>query len=694
MNPKLWLCGICIAFFLSNKLFAETQVINDLVMAVSMPSYPYPFKREEAEIRAKMANMKNYFNQVTRGAITFNFDLDHDGQDELFHIVLPKDIDPCARRNEIFAEAVKLAKLQNPGIEFNHKTLLILAKSCAKPGKWGAMAIGADRIMSKSSLGVYPHEYGHNMGFPHTKRDTNNDGKGEGYGQQDPMEAGGTVFYNAPHIWGKKWFGQCPECFQDWEVKQKNVTIQPLATSEETHPLLIARIADDDEPGKYYFLSYRAPVPGTYEENLRPQAQTGLSIHHASGKFLMTSLIHVMEDNETYTIPNTKITITQHSHDISGVNISATLGYKCALKRHRKPSGMAWGKGSLKYPYAICTGEQLAYLSQHPNLWSKVFKLAADVNLASVPFTTIGNEDTPFTGTFLGNFKTVTVPPQQPLFGTVAGATIRDFNINGAILEPNGEGPSGIVAQVARGSAFTNITVNDFSMTAKNNQGIIAGFAERSTMHRMSVNGIIKYENDIENIGGLVGHGSELIIEQSKAQLILRALTPSKITNVGSLVGQLNKSSILNSYALSDYYLWPSHKSLEAVGSLIGRAANVELKQVYFSGDVNAHPSQNPASLAGEIADAPNESPDTILTAQGALLAIRGNRETLVGEKVTLETMYSADFLLAKGFNPDLWLFGSNSLPKLEYEYDPDEAPDINEDEEIEISEQLSNLID
>lgn len=680
MNYRLWLGSLFVVFSLSNTALAETKIVNDLVMVLSMPSYPYPFAQDEAEIRAKMSNMKKYFNQVTRGAINFNFDLDRDGKDDLFHIVLTKDMDPCANRNQVFAEAVRLAKLQKPDIVFDHKTLLILERSCAQPGPWSAMAIGGDRILSKSSIGVYPHEYGHNIGFPHTRRDTDNDNKGEGYGLQDPMEAGGTVFYNAPHIWGKKWFGSCPECFQDWEVNQKNSIISPLATPEDTHPLLVARIADDDEPGKYYFLSYRAPLAGTYEENLRPQMQTGLSVHHASGRFLMTSLIHVMTDGETYTIPNTTITITQHSHDIAGVKVSVKLGYKCALKRHRNPLRMAWGRGTLKQPYAICTGEQLTYLSQNPQLWTKIFTLAADMNVASLPFTSIGSVDAPFTGKFLGNFKAITAHPQQPLFGTVSGAEIRDFSINGAVLDPNGEEASGIVTQVARDSVFANITVNEFSMTAKSNQGVIAGLAERSTMSRMVVSGVIKYDSDIENVGGLVGNGSELVIEQSKVELILRALNLSTITNVGSLVGQLNKSSILNSYALSDYYLWPSHKSIEAVGSLVGHAANVALKQVYFFGDVNSHPSQNPASLVGAVVDDPNQTPDTILSAQGALLATPGNRETLVGEKVTREDMYSVDFLVAKEFSAEIWLLGNALLPKLAYEYDPDAVPETTED--------------
>lgn len=680
MNYKLWLPCLFVVFSLSNTALAETTIVNDLVMVLSMPSYPYPLAKDEAEIREKMTNMKQYFNQVTRGAINFNFDLDHDGKDDLFHIVLTKDMDPCANKNQVFSEAVRLAKLQKPGIEFDHKTLLILGKSCQGPAPWSAMAIGGDRILSKSSIGVYPHEYGHNIGFPHTRRDTDNDNKGEGYGGQDPMEAGGTVFYNAPHIWGKKWFGTCPECFQDWEVNQKNIVISPLATPEDTHPLLVARIADDDQPGKYYFLSYRAPLVGTYEENLRPQMQTGLSIHHASGKYSMTSLIHVMTDNETYMIPNTKITITQHSHDMAGVKISVKLGYKCALSRHRNPLRMAWGRGTLKKPYAICTGEQLTYLSQNPQMWSKIFTLAADMNIASLPFTSIGNADAPFTGKFLGGFKAIKPRPQQPLFGIVSGAEIRDFTIDGAVLDPSGEEASGIVTQVARDSIFANITVNDFAMTAKSNQGVIAGIVERSTMSRMVVQGIMKYDTDIENVGGLVGKGSELTIEQSKVELILRAFNTPIINNVGSFVGQLSKSSIFNSYALSDYYLWPSHKGVEAVGSLVGYAANVMLKQVYFFGDVNSHPSSNPASLVGAVVDDPNQAPDTVLSAEGALLAIPGNRETLVGEKVTREDMYSVDFLATKGFTSEMWLLGNNVLPKLKYEFDPDAVPEVNED--------------
>ena len=140
--------------YLNIPIHAETKIVNDLVIAISMPSFHYPLSELEQDIRDKMKKAQDYFPQVTRGAIQFNFDLDQDGVDDLFHVTLAKDIDPCEQRSALFEEAVQLAKIQKPNIIFNHKTLLIRTESCTVPGPWSAMAIGADRILSKGTSGI------------------------------------------------------------------------------------------------------------------------------------------------------------------------------------------------------------------------------------------------------------------------------------------------------------------------------------------------------------------------------------------------------------------------------------------------------------------------------------------------------------------------------------------------------------
>ena len=75
VKPTLRMTCLLLLFSTSTFVFPETTIINDLVVAVSMPSYPYPFEEKEADIRDKMSTMKSFINQVTRGAINFNFDL-------------------------------------------------------------------------------------------------------------------------------------------------------------------------------------------------------------------------------------------------------------------------------------------------------------------------------------------------------------------------------------------------------------------------------------------------------------------------------------------------------------------------------------------------------------------------------------------------------------------------------------------
>lgn len=684
MFKKYFMLYFVFALASSNLSKAENKIVNDLVIAVSMPSFPYPFSEEESEHRDKMQNIKNYFHQVTRGSIKFNFDLDQDGEDDLFHIMLPEDIDPCDRTDKVAALARNLAVQQKPNIEFNHTTLLIKRISCSDGNGWAARAHGGNLVISKGSVNILPHEYGHNIGFPHTLKDSNNDEKGgEGYGNQDPMEGGGMVFYNAPHIWGKEWFGDCSDCFQTWETNQNNVTIAPLGTpSLSNKPILIARIADEANPKKYYFVSYRAPLPGTYEENLKPSSQSGISIHHASGKLKMTYLIHVMQDKEVYTIPNTPIKFTQHSHDMSGAKISVNLGYPCSKSKNRKPDQFPWGKGTLALPYAICTSEQFAYLTNNPSLWKKSFNLAVDLRLNNLEFNSIGTEEIPFTGRFFGRNHTIEAKSNQALFGVTRNAVIKDFRLQKTLLDQSKTTPFGFVAEKAFDTTFENIAIEDFSMLLSNNQAALVGTLENGFIRQVIVNGQMKYMQDIDVVGGLVGSSTNIQIEKSTAQLITRAQLSSDatISRFGSLVGFAKKSKITESYALNDFFLWPSYKNIFAVGSLIGQAANVELNQVYFSGEINAHASQNPATLISEIIDDPSDTPDTFASAKNALLATNGGRKTLVGEKVLLEEIKSKNFLLNRGFSPDTWLLEDGVLPKLFYEFDPDDLPSVIED--------------
>ncbi len=665
----------CVA---NNYLRADRKVVNDLVAVISTPDFPYPFAEQEAIHRGKMEILKNYFPQVTRGSIIYNFDLDHDGLDDLFQVTMPAGTDPCDQVDRVATEARKRVNEQKPSIEFNHTTLLINQNSCTNKGYWLAKASGPFLISSKASLGILPHEYGHNMGFPHTGGDADNDNIRDSGGGQDPMEGSGTTFYNAPHIWGKGWFGNCTECFQDWDTNKNNVVIAPLATpSLASQPIVIARIADEKQTDKYYFFSYRAPLPGTFDQDISLKSITGLSIHHSEGKFRQTFLIHVMNDGEKYTIPNTLITVTQVAHDMNGVRISVDLGTKCAKNQYRKPRKFAWGNGTVANPYVICTSDQFVNFSKKPSVWGKYVQMGAGVDLSKMDVAPIGSESIPYSGQFWGSGKAIVNKHNHALFGFTQNALIKDIKLTHAVLDQGLDSPFGFIAEKAQGTRFENIFLEEISMSLSNNQGALVGIMEDGTIEHVKVTGIMQFSQDIENVGGLLSSGKDVQIQDSSVQIDLRTLSLSVpgISRFGSLAGVLKKSKISDSYALSNFFLSPSRKKIFAVGSLVGEATNIELNRVYYSGEVKALDSQNPATLVGDIQDDPNDVPNTIVDAKNAFMAINGMRETLVGEKISVTDIKSAQYLQDKGFDSQKWLLNDGDLPKLWYEYDAYQLP-------------------
>ncbi len=91
-------------------------------------------------------------------------------------------------------------------------------------------------------------------------------------------------------------------------------------------------------------------------------------------------------------------------------------------------------------PYVISTVEDLRQLMLNPDDWSKSFVLADDINLSSTDvgtWSTIGTSATPFTGTFDGNYCTISgfnkagdTSSSVGLFGVIDGGTVKNLRMS------------------------------------------------------------------------------------------------------------------------------------------------------------------------------------------------------------------------------------------------------------------------
>ncbi|GAA4234441.1 hypothetical protein GCM10022291_13830 [Postechiella marina] len=80
------------------------------------------------------------------------------------------------------------------------------------------------------------------------------------------------------------------------------------------------------------------------------------------------------------------------------------------------------GNGTSTSPYQIKTANQLVYLSNTSSDWNKHFKLIADIDMIGQTFTPIGNRANSFSGSFFGEYHTISnltiTAPSDKLDGT------------------------------------------------------------------------------------------------------------------------------------------------------------------------------------------------------------------------------------------------------------------------------------
>lgn len=246
-------------------------------------------------------------------------------------------------------------------------------------------------------------------------------------------------------------------------------------------------------------------------------------------------------------------------------------------------NGFEGGSGTVGDPYLICSVEQLQNMRQD---LAASYRITASFDASGsagfdggLGFAPIGDGSTPFTGSFDGQYFTISgltiARPgvtQTALFGQTNGATVRRLNL----------------AQVnISGGARTG--------------GIAGGFAG-GVLEEVSVTGAI--QSTASRVGGVVGVLESSAIMQrvySKANVVMNGST----LNVGGLAGLIqSQASVADSYFAGSV---SSPTATDKVGGIIGHVFNsggcavLSIENVYSSGTISAPGFANRAGLFGQL---------------------------------------------------------------------------------------------
>jgi len=286
------------------------------------------------------------------------------------------------------------------------------------------------------------------------------------------------------------------------------------------------------------------------------------------------------------------------------------------------------GSGTSESPYEITTCGQLQEIS---DFLDSNFILKNDIDCSGVQWTPIGiDPGTPFTGTLIGNNKTVnniTIGDNfqfNGFFGDIDNGYIKDLYINNINIGGTSSIVGGLTGTIDNGQIGTTISNVHITGSIFGNYvgGIIGqGFQSSTTVSNSSFEGnisansfaggilglgICSISNSYSsgtiteinpgsgngNMGGLIGGVVAPNGFISNSYSTININTPDSNGSVGGLVGQATSPFyILNSYAIGDV----SGKS--NVGGLIGLAVGTSITNTYSKGKVSD--ASNKGGLAG-----------------------------------------------------------------------------------------------
>lgn len=240
--------------------------------------------------------------------------------------------------------------------------------------------------------------------------------------------------------------------------------------------------------------------------------------------------------------------------------------------------GFASGNGSRSNPYKIAACDQLQNIADS-NL-SAYYELNNNIDCSGTAslnegrgFSPIGNDTTPFTGSFDGKgfaINNITMQRADEIYGE----------------GPNDQSYVGIFGKT-QNAVLKNVTLNDAMVKGYRYVGGLVGYAESSTISNIHVNDNVS-DNDCnpgtciwarwgEFGGGIVGYMQNGTLTNSTSGGNVKGSGQY----IGGLVGQTDSATVTNSSSSANV------DGGYAIGGITGLAVNTIFDQVHSTGNVD-----------------------------------------------------------------------------------------------------------
>jgi hypothetical protein len=217
------------------------------------------------------------------------------------------------------------------------------------------------------------------------------------------------------------------------------------------------------------------------------------------------------------------------------------------------------GSGTSEDPYRIFTAGQLNAIGAQPQDWDKHFRLMADIDLSAyrgTAFNTIGTPDEgPFTGTFDGNYRTISNFQWSSewarylgLFGFVAGEEARIMNVT--LAAPSVEIEIGqyvgALAGFLRDGTIVNCHVRRGTIRGDNCVGALVGKREGGAITDCTANASVR---GASRVGGLIGFSYWGLTDRCDAAGEVTACSEDECWAAGGLIGESQEGLVTNCHA-------------------------------------------------------------------------------------------------------------------------------------------------
>ena len=240
------------------------------------------------------------------------------------------------------------------------------------------------------------------------------------------------------------------------------------------------------------------------------------------------------------------------------------------------------GRGTEQEPYIIETEEQFLLIGRERCLWEKHFDLRADLDLAWQAITPIGDAETPFTGSFLGNDHRISnlqifqfQGDYVGLFGNIVNSSINGVSLENVLIHSANNSMVGSLVGMAKDTSMDSCNVANARIIGSDYVGGFAGRLENIVLEACSVSNVQVLGRT--HVGGMSGK-----IDNSKVNsVVVSGIVEGTGGYIGGLSGGSNRGEHSNVHVDCDII-----SSGNNVGGLIGRAAVVDMSDSTAKGSL------------------------------------------------------------------------------------------------------------